>query len=97
MFDEIDQALDTTHRNAVARMIEKQANDPENPTQFITSTFRPELVEVADKCFGVAHQHKISKIYEFEKQEAREFVQELMQEEVGEEVIMSNSERNLTE
>ena len=45
LFDEIDQALDATHRTAVANMIAKQCHDAENPTQFITSTFRPELVE----------------------------------------------------
>lgn len=35
IFDELDQALDSTYRNAVAEVIQRQANSTENPTQFI--------------------------------------------------------------
>jgi len=56
----LSQALDSTYRAAVAALIERQANSEENPAQFITSTFRPELVRVADRCYGITHQNKVS-------------------------------------
>ena len=46
LLDELDQALDSTYRAAVADLIQRQANDKDNPTQFIVSTFRPELVRL---------------------------------------------------
>ena len=42
LFDEIDQALDPQHRKSVAELISKQSDT----CQFITTTFRPELVQV---------------------------------------------------
>lgn len=45
LFDEIDQALDPAHRRAVANMMNEMKND----AQFITTTFRPELLEAGDK------------------------------------------------
>jgi structural maintenance of chromosome 3 (chondroitin sulfate proteoglycan 6) len=59
LFDELDQALDSTYRAAVASLIQRQANSEENPTQFICSTFRPELVSVANRCYGISHQNKV--------------------------------------
>jgi structural maintenance of chromosome 3 (chondroitin sulfate proteoglycan 6) len=59
LFDELDQALDSTHRAAIANLIQRQAHSAENPTQFIYSTFRPELVTVADRCYGISHQNKV--------------------------------------
>lgn len=67
LFDEIDQALDANHRLAVARLIQKQASSKENPTQFITSTFRSELVAVANKCYGLTLEKKSSQIYPLSK------------------------------
>ncbi len=67
LFDEIDQALDTTYRIGVARLIQKQSTDVDNPTQFITTTFRPELVTVGNKCYGIALENKNSKIYPLSK------------------------------
>eukprot|EP01138_Halocafeteria_seosinensis_P013927 gb/GECG01014222.1/.p1 GENE.gb/GECG01014222.1/~~gb/GECG01014222.1/.p1 ORF type:complete len:1235 (+),score=285.92 gb/GECG01014222.1/:1-3705(+) len=83
LFDEVDQALDATHRSAVANLISRQANaEPdENPAQFITSTFRPEMASVADKFFGVIHQQKISSIVEQSKDEALGFILQIMHEE----------------
>ena len=60
LFDELDQALDSTYRAAVAGLIQRQANNQENPTQFICSTFRPELVSVANNSYGISHQNKVS-------------------------------------
>ena len=67
IFDEIDAALDATHRSALASMIEGKAcayTDEEGnellATQFVTTTFRPELIDAATKCFGVTHARKVS-------------------------------------
>ncbi len=81
LFDEIDQALDANHRAAVSRLIQRQARDRDSPAQFITTTFRPELVGVADKCYGIAMQNKVSSIYPLSKNEAKVFVADLMTEE----------------
>jgi structural maintenance of chromosome 3 (chondroitin sulfate proteoglycan 6) len=48
VFDEIDSALDSTHRAAVAKLIASQVATKK--VQFITSTFSPELIGFADKC-----------------------------------------------
>eukprot|EP00904_Undaria_pinnatifida_P004076 jgi/Undpi1/1366/HiC_scaffold_11.g04758.m1 len=60
LFDEIDQALDSSYRAAVASLIQRQAHSSENPTQFITTTFRPEMVAVASQCYGISHQNKVA-------------------------------------
>ncbi|EDQ89430.1 uncharacterized protein MONBRDRAFT_8367 [Monosiga brevicollis MX1] len=54
LFDEIDQALDPAHRAAVARMIYKASRE----AQYITTTFRPELLVNCDKCYGVSFADK---------------------------------------
>ncbi|WCJ28438.1 Structural maintenance of chromosomes protein 3 [Euphorbia peplus] len=56
LFDEIDAALDPQYRTAVGNMVRRLA-DMAN-TQFITTTFRPELVKVADKIYGVTHKNR---------------------------------------
>lgn len=81
LFDELDQALDSTHRAAVAALIQRQASSEENPTQFITSTFRPELVSVASRCYGISHQNKVSNIHMLTKKDAMSFIANLMNEE----------------
>lgn len=67
LFDEIDQALDANYRAGVARLIRNQAESADAPAQFITTTFRPELVAVATKCYGIALQNKVSNIYPLDK------------------------------
>ncbi|GMI92285.1 TITAN7, STRUCTURAL MAINTENANCE OF CHROMOSOMES 3 [Hibiscus trionum] len=57
LFDEIDAALDPQYRTAVGNMIRRLA-DIAN-TQFITTTFRPELVKVADQIYGVTHKNRV--------------------------------------
>lgn len=63
LFDEIDAALDPVARGAVAQMIQRQS-DPSNesPTQFITTTFKTEMVQTATKHYMVTFQNKVSKI-----------------------------------
>lgn len=81
LFDELDQALDSTYRSAVASMIQRQAANKDNPTQFIVSTFRPELVTVANRCYGISHQNKVSNIYLLSRKDGLDFVRDLMSEE----------------
>ncbi|RAW43492.1 Structural maintenance of chromosomes protein 3 [Phytophthora cactorum] len=83
LFDEIDQALDSTHRAAVAALIHRQAHSKDSPAQFITSTFRPELVNIADKFYGIGHQNKISNVYPMTKEESLDFISNIMTEEEG--------------
>ena len=61
-------------------MIARQANAAQ-PTQFITTTFRPELVQVASKCYGISLQNKNSNIHALSKGDALSFVADLMNEE----------------
>jgi len=81
LFDEIDQALDANYRLEVARLIERQANDKTNPAQFITTTFRPEMVSVAHRHYGIALVNKTSNIYPLAKQDAENFVLDLLMDE----------------
>jgi structural maintenance of chromosome 3 (chondroitin sulfate proteoglycan 6) len=77
LFDEIDQvilmfqnfcgfiltfiflkALDAQHRKGVADMIHEHSKN----AQFITTTFRPELLEHSDKYYGVKFRNKVSHV-----------------------------------
>lgn len=80
LFDEIDSALDDTHRAAVANLVHRQTLAEENAAQFITSTFRPELVFVADTVFGVIHQHGVSHIVRQSRDAALDFINAMQQE-----------------
>ena len=75
LFDEIDAALDPQYRTAVAAMVRSQAD---GGTQFITTTFRPELVKVAGCIQGVQHSHKVSTVREVTLDEALNFVGDAM-------------------
>mmetsp|Transcript_8303 Transcript_8303/g.14121 ORF Transcript_8303/g.14121 Transcript_8303/m.14121 type:complete len:310 (-) Transcript_8303:158-1087(-) len=90
LFDELDQALDSTYRAAVASLIKKQATPSSEDmeegvaresTQFICSTFRPELVAAANRCFGISHQNKVSSLHLLSKNDALHFIANLMSEE----------------
>ncbi|XP_069467872.1 structural maintenance of chromosomes protein 3 [Ambystoma mexicanum] len=72
LFDEIDQALDAQHRKAVSDMILELAGH----AQFITTTFRPELLESADKFYGVKFRNKVSHIDVISAEQAKDFVED---------------------
>ncbi|XP_020593015.1 structural maintenance of chromosomes protein 3 [Phalaenopsis equestris] len=74
LFDEIDAALDPQYRTSVGNMIRRLA-DVAN-TQFITTTFRPELVKVADKIYGVTHKNRVSHVHVVSKEEALDFIEQ---------------------
>lgn len=71
LFDEIDANLDTQYRTAVAAMI----NSLSRSAQFICTTFRPEMLQVADKFYGVMYSNKVSSVSEINREEAMTFVE----------------------
>ncbi|TFY79932.1 hypothetical protein EWM64_g4080, partial [Hericium alpestre] len=71
LFDEIDANLDAQYRTAVASMIQSLSST----AQFITTTFRPEMLVTADKFYGVLfNNQKVSSIRSIKREEAMEFV-----------------------
>lgn len=71
LFDEIDANLDAQYRTAVAAMIHELSAT----AQFITTTFRPEMLVTADKFYGVLFDNqKVSTIRAIKREEAQEFV-----------------------
>ena len=73
IFDEVDANLDAQYRTAVAALLESISN--EIGTQFICTTFRPEIVHVADKCYGVTFRSKTSSINCVSTEDALDFVE----------------------
>ncbi|KAK3044290.1 hypothetical protein LTS18_001688, partial [Coniosporium uncinatum] len=71
LFDEIDANLDAQYRTAVAAMLQQLSEGG----QFICTTFRPEMVLVAEKCYGVSYSNKTSSIDVVEREAALEFVE----------------------
>jgi len=97
LFDELDQALDSSYRASVADLIKRQASSAENPTQFIVSTFRPELVAASSRWFGVSHQNKASLLHALSKNDSLHFIANLMNEEeaVGEVTTVATSRKSI--
>lgn len=73
IFDEVDANLDAQYRTAVAALLDTISK--EAGTQFICTTFRPEIVRVADKCYGVLFRNKNSTIDCVPTEEALNFVE----------------------
>lgn len=73
IFDEVDANLDAQYRTAVAALLESISD--EIGTQFICTTFRPEIVHVADKCYGVTFRNKKSSINCVSTEDALNFVE----------------------
>ena len=71
LFDEIDAALDTQYRISVANVIHRLSRN----AQFITTTFRPELLVHADKFYGVTFVNKVSQLSCITQDDADQFVQ----------------------
>ncbi|KAI4246310.1 MAG: hypothetical protein L6R40_001978 [Gallowayella cf. fulva] len=82
LFDEIDANLDAQYRTAVAnhlRDISSASGGGEEGggggAQFICTTFRPEMLHVAQKCYGVRYAKKSSNVVVVSREEALEFVE----------------------
>ncbi|CAL5093159.1 unnamed protein product [Urochloa decumbens] len=73
LFDEIDAALDPQYRTAVGNVIRRLADTAD--TQFIATTFRPEIAKVADKIYGVTHKNRVSYINVVSKEQALDFIE----------------------
>ncbi|CAG7849952.1 Structural maintenance of chromosomes protein 3 AltName: Full=Cohesin complex Psm3 subunit [Serendipita indica DSM 11827] len=72
LFDEIDANLDAQYRTSVATMIHELSST----AQFITTTFRPEMLQRADKFFGVMFDNqKVSSISTIGREDAVEFIE----------------------
>lgn len=71
LLDEIDSALDPVHRTAVTSMLKEQSKE----TQFICTTFHPEMLAAADKMFGVVFKNKASQVRVIEHEEAMRLIQ----------------------
>ena len=74
LFDEIDANLDAQYRTAVAQMLKTLSEASEGGGQFICTTFRPEMVLVAEKCYGVTYTNKTSSIDVVDREAALDFV-----------------------
>ncbi|CAO4369584.1 unnamed protein product [Caenorhabditis nigoni] len=72
LFDEIDAALDAQHRKSVAEMIRSLSDQ----AQFVTTTFRPELLSTAEKFYGVRFRNKVSHIDAVTRDQAYDFVED---------------------
>jgi len=72
LFDEIDAALDTQYRTAVARLIARDGAT----AQMLITTFRPEIIETADRFYRVYQKNRVSRIDTVPRQEARKVIEE---------------------
>jgi structural maintenance of chromosome 3 (chondroitin sulfate proteoglycan 6) len=76
IFDEIDANLDAQYRTAVADHLHFLANKPgKDRGQFICTTFRPEMLRVAEQCYGVTFADNVSAIREETLANALDFVE----------------------
>ncbi|GAB7341757.1 hypothetical protein MBLNU457_g0090t2 [Dothideomycetes sp. NU457] len=71
LFDEIDANLDAQYRTAVAELLHESARDG----QFICTTFRPEMLHVAEKTYAVGYDKKASSIGVVSREAALQFVE----------------------
>ncbi|CCH60082.1 hypothetical protein TBLA_0C02740 [Henningerozyma blattae CBS 6284] len=71
LFDEIDAALDKEYRKSVSQVIKRLS---QNGTQFILTTFRSDMIEIADMIYMVKYHNKVSSVYETNKTIAMNFV-----------------------
>ena len=80
IFDEIDANLDSQTREKVAEWLTNLKNDStsddKKAPQFITTSFRRELVEVADKVIHVSMSNSASKTMTVTKEQAMQFIQD---------------------
>lgn len=71
LFDEIDANLDTQYRTAVASLIKELSSSG----QFICTTFRTEMLQVANQFYGVLFNNKMSTIVTITQEDAMSFIE----------------------
>jgi len=72
LLDEVDAALDASYRTALAGLIAKTAKS----SQVVLTTFRPEALERADRCYRVYQQNRASRIDAVTREQARQVLRE---------------------
>lgn len=72
LFDEVDSNLDAQYRTAVANLIHNLSRN----AQFICTTFRPEMLKVSDKFYGVMFNNKVSTVSDIDAERALDFVED---------------------
>lgn len=83
LFDEVDANLDAAHRTSLSNLIHElsltaaKQEGGQGHTQFITTTFRPEMLLQADKYYGVSFSgsNRKSHIKVINQQEAMQFIE----------------------
>ncbi|SCV04248.1 LAMI_0H14598g1_1 [Lachancea mirantina] len=71
LFDEIDAALDKQYRTSVANVMSRLSSN----AQFICTTFRTDLLQVANNFYRVKFENRVSSVTEVSKQSAINFIQ----------------------
>lgn len=72
LLDEVDAALDASYRSALANLVAKTART----SQVILTTFRPETLEKAERCYRVYQQNRASRIDAVSPDQAAEVLRE---------------------
>jgi structural maintenance of chromosome 3 (chondroitin sulfate proteoglycan 6) len=72
ILDEIDAALDPIMRNNLAKLISNLSQQ----NQYIISTFKPEILEVANNIYQVRFVNKTSNLIKIPKEEAKKFIKD---------------------
>eukprot|EP00929_Paragymnodinium_shiwhaense_P047864 TRINITY_DN24279_c0_g1_i1.p1 TRINITY_DN24279_c0_g1~~TRINITY_DN24279_c0_g1_i1.p1 ORF type:complete len:1203 (-),score=481.65 TRINITY_DN24279_c0_g1_i1:342-3950(-) len=73
LFDEIDAALDTQYRTAIAQLI---ARDAKAGAQMVITTFRPEIIAEADRFYRVYQKDRVSRIECVSQKDAKRVIEE---------------------
>jgi len=68
--DEFDNALDSENRGAIAELI----FDLSRTSQFLITTFKPELINGADKLYLVSTKNHVSSMQEIDRERAHKLV-----------------------
>jgi structural maintenance of chromosome 3 (chondroitin sulfate proteoglycan 6) len=74
ILDEIDAALDPLMRNNLAKLISNLSQQ----NQYIISTFKPEVLEVANNIYQVRFVNKTSNLNKIPKEEAKKFIKDIV-------------------
>ena len=70
IMDEFDNALDAEHRGAIAELL----FDLSKTSQFLITTFKPELIHGADKLYQVTTRNHVSAMNEIDREKALKLV-----------------------
>jgi len=73
ILDEIDAALDVSMRTNLVKLISSLALQ----NQFLISTFKPEILDIADNVYRVKFANKTTNITKISKDEAKVFIREI--------------------